>query len=535
MLLSSSSNKSSLENGAGPGIWTWPEKGGARVSDLELDEARGLFSLEHVNLRMSWESLVGVHQSGRTLCFVGYEACAPLSFFANLLGAKPEPASGQSTKNRTLHRKEILLVAENENLATRWRTATLAALGRGGPRENLPLLVLINPHAGAGSAQTMWRNGPMSIICADAGHNVKVVVTDRANHAFELVRSHEDLCAAYKGIVTVSGDGLVYEVLQGVMQRADWARCMQTLTFGVLPGGSGNGLAKSLNDEASLAHCAESSAFLIAKGNAELLDVAAVDIYNADHPSQGMHQKVRRIYSFLSLEWAMIADIDIGSEYMRSLGALRFQIEGVKRAIFTRKYSGRISYLPCSDDESMSARTPKDLSDHEQAAGPSYWTEHADLIDDLAAESPHLNLLPEPGAPLPSHWKTAEGKFWCMWNCNVPWMTGTDLVAKDSTVADGLIQLNFLRDESPHGKMSRWKFVVFLLGLETGDHPSYCEMAPTQAYRLEPLPGLDGRNRKGIIAIDGEEIEYSALQMQNMRGFMRVYSHAVSRSRLSCS
>ncbi|GBG34773.1 Sphingosine kinase 1 [Hondaea fermentalgiana] len=359
------------------------------------------------------------------------------------------------------------------------------------------------------------------------GHKVDVVVTERANHAFELTRDHQDLCAAYKGIVAVSGDGLVYEVLQGLMQRSDWARCMQTLTIGILPGGSGNGLAKSLNDEAKLAHNAESSAFLIAQGNTESLDVAAVDIYNtdADTALEGDVQNVsvRRVYSFLSLEWAMIADIDIDSEYMRFLGDFRFQLEGLKRVIFTRKYKGRLSYLPCTTAHPI-PRSPQDLDADSRTAGEPYWDEHAELIANAAAETPHLSLVPPPGSPLPAHWETCEGNFWSMWNCNVPWMSGDQLVARDSRVSDGLIQLNYIRDEGPQGKMSRFKFVRFLLGLDSGRHPAYCEMTPTQAYRLEPMLDRRSARQKGIIAIDGERIEYSALQMQNMRAFMRVYS-----------
>lgn len=44
----------------------------------------------------------------------------------------------------------------------------------------------------------------------------------------------------------VGGDGIVFEVVNGLFQRPDWEKALRELSLGVIPCGSGNGLAKSM-------------------------------------------------------------------------------------------------------------------------------------------------------------------------------------------------------------------------------------------------------------------------------------------------
>ena len=57
--------------------------------------------------------------------------------------------------------------------------------------------------------------------------------------------------------MTISGDGLIHEVVNGLMGRSDWDRRVDIegkgrqrfkdiLTLGAIPGGTGNGFIKSL-------------------------------------------------------------------------------------------------------------------------------------------------------------------------------------------------------------------------------------------------------------------------------------------------
>lgn len=50
----------------------------------------------------------------------------------------------------------------------------------------------------------------------------------------------------WDGIVTLSGDGLLYEVLNGLLHRPDWEEAVK-MPLGILPCGSGNALAGAVN------------------------------------------------------------------------------------------------------------------------------------------------------------------------------------------------------------------------------------------------------------------------------------------------
>ena len=132
----------------------------------------------------------------------------------------------------------------------------------------------------------------------------------------------------YRGILVVSGDGLIFEVINGLMSRPDWPRAIQT-PIGQLPGGSANALAcciSFLTGEAyknmSLANFAASMAFYYSKCKPAPMDLVTVQLAN---------KKI--IHSFLTVEWAIVADVDLESEKYRFLGNTRFLVGALKRIL----------------------------------------------------------------------------------------------------------------------------------------------------------------------------------------------------------
>lgn len=53
----------------------------------------------------------------------------------------------------------------------------------------------------------------------------------------------------YRGIVTISGDGLTHEIINGLLSRPDADEIMGKITLGGLQGGSGNALVGSILHE----------------------------------------------------------------------------------------------------------------------------------------------------------------------------------------------------------------------------------------------------------------------------------------------
>lgn len=109
---------------------------------------------------------------------------------------------------------------------------------------------------------------------------------------------------------------------------------MSKLTLGFIPGGTGNGLVKSVLDHDNEQFGVLEAAFVIAKGRQMRMDLTEVEC----------EYQTEKVYSFLSVAWAVIADCDINSEVLRFLGQPRFTIWGVYRVFFMRRYLGSILY-----------------------------------------------------------------------------------------------------------------------------------------------------------------------------------------------
>lgn len=66
----------------------------------------------------------------------------------------------------------------------------------------------------------------------------------------------------------------------------------------------------------------------------------------------------RRLFSFLSVAWGFVSDVDIESERYRGLGSARFTLGTLVRIASLRSYKGRLSYLPPSISNSSPDATP---------------------------------------------------------------------------------------------------------------------------------------------------------------------------------
>jgi len=84
--------------------------------------------------------------------------------------------------------------------------------------------------------------------------------------------------------------------------------------------------------------------------------------------------------------------------------------------------------------------------------------------------------------------------------------------APQKELDDGLIHLGFLRDQ-PRGKVLK-----ILTRLETGQHLDVpgMEHVLVKAFRIEPL------SEKGIVTVDGEQVEYGPIQGEVIPGLSRV-------------
>ena len=255
------------------------------------------------------------------------------------------------------------------------------------------------------------------------------------------------------GLVVVGGDGTVHDTIAALMNRPDWEKAIH-LPLGIIPGGTGNGLSKSLLEFSRESYDPLNAAFLIAKGKQQSLDLAAIE------------QNNKKYYSCLSLAWGLISDADIESEKFKFLGSLRFDLYGLFLIFLMRTYKGKFSFIP-----------------------------HPDCDRNLQKTTTN------------GEWQTIEDDFIFLWAMNAPWAAHDMNVAPYARLNDGAIDVLVMRKGT-----SRWELLQALLLCGKGKHLNlpHLEYYKVSSFCLEPL------TKKGILVVDGELVDYSSVEMQIM-------------------
>ncbi|KAF9139141.1 Sphingosine kinase 1 [Linnemannia schmuckeri] len=237
------------------------------------------------------------------------------------------------------------------------------------------ILLLVNPNGGVGKAKRI-SDTVVKPMLQHSGLTVKEQYTEYGRHAVDIA-AKVDLDEV-DSLVVVSGDGVLHEVINGLLSRPDWDRARNT-SIGIVPAGSGNAIA------ASLGIVSQFVATLAAiRGETSKLDIFSLSQLNRP-----------RIYSMLSFSWGMMADADIESDNYRWLGPLRFDVAGFIRMIRLRRYSGKVYVLPPKYEQTPSTTeqqlTPPQSPSHKRE--PESRFQH--LLDSNTKEPPKpWSLIP---------------------------------------------------------------------------------------------------------------------------------------------
>nr|XP_055066413.1 sphingosine kinase 2 [Misgurnus anguillicaudatus] len=269
---------------------------------------------------------------------------------------------GRRRKGVSRHRQVRAYLAESRAEAETWNAA-IQCLLRGMhvssttefSKSMLPrprrLLLLVNPFSGRGQAM-QWCQTHILPMIREANISYNLIQTERQNHARELIR--EISLLEWDGIIIVSGDGLLHEVINGLLERPDWEQAIKT-PVGILPCGSGNALAGSINHYAGYDMCLReplllNCCFLLCRGGVRPMDLVSVTTSpcaaSSTSNQNGHPPAPKRLFSFLSVAWGFVSDVDIESERYRGLGSARFTLGTLVRLASLRSYKGRLSYLP---------------------------------------------------------------------------------------------------------------------------------------------------------------------------------------------
>ncbi|KAF0698153.1 Aste57867_11221 [Aphanomyces stellatus] len=437
-------------------IELWMTPSGLEVKGIDMDE------------RVTWHDVLGASATSSTLTI--HKCLRQKKFVRHLVNMQIQGTD--ETKVETFARAIRYMARMHTSHVASLPSIDDMAAQSPPPRT---CLVLINPIGGTGQAVHIYETKVAAIFKA-ANICATTKLTEREAHATDVAESLD--LAAFDFVVCVGGDGLANEVVQGLMKRKDWHEAIQK-PLAMIPGGSGNGLAMSLLHGAGETYCPENSAFLIAKGRSQPMDLATTR--NATSSS----------YSFLALSWAFMADVDLQSEGYRFLGSARFTMAAIAKLLSRKQWRGRLSYVPTSADN----------------APPPYWD-----LESQPSVAPVVTLLPSTFAPVSDKWTTIEGDFSLFWATSVSHTASDVYLAPGAHVSDGYMHLILVR-----GVVSMLTMFNVLLEFETGAlvrNPNV-EIIKTRAYQLQV-------DDDAFFSLDGERFAGPTVQVEVHRGMGRI-------------
>ncbi|KAL8736173.1 MAG: hypothetical protein Q9166_000328 [cf. Caloplaca sp. 2 TL-2023] len=381
--------------------------------------------------------------------------------------------------------------------ATSW-VESLLDRAYGESQRKKRIKVLINPFGGKGKAQK-WYLRDIEPILAAARCEVEFQKTQYRGHAVEIA---ENLDAdAFDVVAACSGDGLPYEIFNGLGNKRDALRALEKIAVVQLPCGTGNAMSWNLNgtDSPSLA------ALGIVKGIRTPLDLISIT------------QGARRTLSFLSQSVGIVAESDLATEHLRWLGSARFTYGILVRLL-------RKTVYPCDLAVKVEVGTKSEVREHYRRAlfDQSLPEQHRHSID----PNSHQEELGLPSLrygtinnELPEGWEMVPynklGNFWCG---NMAFMAPGTSPFPATLPNDGCMDL-----VTVDGDISRVAAIRSILAVETGKffdmpHVNYRKIS---GYRIIP------KNQKdGYISIDGERVPFEPFQAEVHRGLGTVLSRS---------
>lgn len=346
-------------------------------------------------------------------------------------------------------------------------------------------LIFVNPKSGKGTAMKIWKT-VVEPIFIEAGIDSNLVVTQYAGHAREYGMQQLDLQT--ESIVVIGGDGLLYEVVNGLAARPDKDAVFKAISLVHIPGGTGNGLAKSILYQSHEFASALNATIIAVRGSTQSLDLSCVV-----SRSQQTH------YAFLSLAWGLIADIDIMSEGMRYLGEMRLYVAALYFIMRRRFYSGVLRLKLATRSDASASSPPASTSSKE------------------AKLNKKINRL-LPGETVDGDgWVEVAGKFMMVLILQTSHISMSVHSGPGLRLGSGVMRVYAIQD------IGRLGLIQLMLDFDSGAfiHHSSVRIFDATEYILTPVDSPDGPAggdaagrsgaKKGIYSLDGEVVEYGTL------------------------
>ncbi|KAL0911248.1 hypothetical protein M5K25_019373 [Dendrobium thyrsiflorum] len=415
-----------------------------------------------------------------------------------------EPRSGEGELGKRV-RKDFVLVMPTEVVAESWSDRIrdfINSLGR--PKR---VFIILNPYGGKRSARKIFDTEIKPLLVA-ANIMYTLQETKYQLHAQELAYKLDLL--KYDGIVCVSGDGVFVEVVNGLLQREDWDTAIK-VPLGIIPAGTGNGLAKSLLDAVGEMYSIQNATFAVIRGHihfswlwflsALLLNFSSLSLlFNHTGHKRALDvttvlQGETKFFSILMLTWGLIADIDIESEKYRWMGSTRLDFYCVLRIMKLRKYHGHVEFVPAPGHELYG----EPMKDRAICIGTDDVSEKG---QNCVAEVLQGSYQGPSVCFEKSDWRFLEGPFVTISLVNVPWVGEDAMPAPEAKFSDGFLDLVMIKDCPKSALLS------ILLKIKDGSHVKspYVMYLKVKAFKLVPGNRVGDPTKGGIVDVDGEVV-----------------------------
>ncbi|RYO98578.1 hypothetical protein DL766_004276 [Monosporascus sp. MC13-8B] len=388
--------------------------------------------------------------------------------------------------------------------AEAWVEALLSrAYGRAQRRKRAK--VLVNPHAGPGKALKTWEKEVRPLFVA-ANMQLDVALTTYSGEAVEICKNLD--INAYDVVIPCSGDGLPHEVFNGLGKRPDALRALRTLAVAHIPCGSGNAMSCNLNGS----HKPAQAALAVIKGVRTPLDLMSVT-----QGGSGKDSETRRTLSFLSQSVGIVAESDLGTENMRWMGAMRFNVGVVQRMLRRQIYPCTVvAKVEIGDKAGVRAHYRRERDAHADNNANVPREGEGPEAQDGGAGSP--NALDACGGLPPLTYGTINDKVPDDWVVLPTERMGNFYCGNMAYMSPGA---NFFPATNPHdgmmdlvmndGDIRLSKYLGLMASIEEENffEQPLVSYRKITAYRLTPRDQADG-----YISIDGERIPFEPFQVE---------------------
>jgi sphingosine kinase len=356
------------------------------------------------------------------------------------------------------------------------------------------ILVFVNPVSGKRMAVSVYKKYVEPML-NEANMKIELIITKYAFHAKEWVSDPKNDLLVYSSILTIGGDGILQEVINGIIQRgkniidlesgvgggtgeksaeaaeAAGLAILKQIPVIPIPGGTGNGVSKSILHAVHEDPAPLNAVFNVIKGKPFPLDLSRVITKDG---------KVH--YAFLMLSWGVVSDIDIHSETLRFLGEVRLTIYGVYYALATRIYRGKLKLKLLSDPRS---------------AGPPVTT----IQDQEILSKISINKLLPNDKILEDNWIEMDSEFSLLCILQSSHLATNVHFGPGIRLNDGVFTVYIGHN------LSRLSLINILLSADSGGHiySKSIRILQCTEYILEPI------SQNGIYSLDGEVVEYGPI------------------------